>query len=130
MEKPVEKIRSAGSRRVLAARQEGLELVTIVAGDIVRELGLKNRTPSVCEALSSTRFLTENGIALVRAEGPPSGHSTTMKYTYRLKPQTDDPKKVKGVSLLSLRGAGKDVFSALGGGEAFLKSERANFDRK
>jgi hypothetical protein len=29
--------------------------------------------------------------------------------------------------LLSLRGIGKEVFAALGGGEAFLRSEREHF---
>jgi hypothetical protein len=131
MKWPVDEIREVGSRYVCEALREGLQEVTIVAGDVVHELGLRNRTPSVCEALVSKRFLNENGLSLERSEGPPSGHSTSMKYTYRLQDvicEASKPKGAKTVSLLSLRGAGKQVYKAPDGGEAFLITERAEFD--
>ncbi len=128
MEKLVDKIRSVGTRYIDIARREGRSEVTIQAGDVVRELSLVNRTPNVCMGLTSSRFLIENHIELVNSEGPPSGQSTTMKYTYRLR-QPESPTPGKPSGLLALRGSGKAAYKQLGGGEAFLKSERAAFDR-
>jgi len=116
-------IRAAGQRYVSRARQEGLGSLTIVAGDIVRELRLQYRVPSVVSALRSKRFQKENHITLEHREGPPSGISTTTKFTYRI----DDAVQAKGTassSLLSLRGAGREVYKELGGGEVFLTNER------
>ena len=52
---------------------------------------------------------------------------TTVEYTYEFViPPTGSP--VSRHPLLALRGSWKDIFQALGGGEAFLKRERAHFD--
>jgi len=123
---PNEEVRDAGHRYVEKARSEGQDSVTIVAGDIVRELRMEYRVPSVCSALASKRFQKENGITLERREGPPSGVSTTAKFTYRLEARSSASALS---SLWSLRGAGKATYEALGGGEAFLAAERAAFDR-
>jgi hypothetical protein len=52
--------------------------------------------------------------------------STTMTFTYRL---LDDGKEQqqKPDPLARLWGIGKEVFESLGGGEAFIRSERENF---
>jgi hypothetical protein len=109
------------------ARKRGDITVRIVAGEVHKALRLQNRVPQVCNALRSRKFLEENHLALVVAEdGPPSGMSTTMTFTYRLvdggkeQPKQTDP-------LLRLWGIGKEVFESLGGGEAFIRSERENF---
>lgn len=102
----------------------GLEKLTITAGEIVRRLGLQNRTPAVCSVLRSLRFQKESGLVLESQEGPPSGQSTTMKYTYRLvdgSPEKEHP-------LYSLRGVGKETFGALGGAEYFIREERKGFE--
>ena len=107
------------------ARRRGEITVRIVAGEVQKALGLHNRSPQVCEALRSRKLLEENHLALVNAEGPPSGISTTMIFTYRLleagkqKPESD--------RFLRLYGIGKEVFESLGGGEAFIRGERENF---
>ncbi len=117
-------IRDLAVRRFIEpARQRGDQQVSIVAGDLVRELKLENRTPSVCHVLVSEAFQRENGLVLQGKEGPPSGLSTTMKYTYCL---VDTGYEAKS-AFLSSRGIAREVFSALGGGEAFLNREREGF---
>jgi hypothetical protein len=109
------------------ARKRGDITVRIVAGDVHKALRLQNRSPQVCSALRSRKFLEENRLALEKAEGPPGGASTTMKFTYRMldvapaRSGSDDP-------LMRLWGIGREVFQSLGGGEAFIRSEREHFD--
>jgi hypothetical protein len=117
-------IRETASRYIAEARKRGDDKVTIVAGDIHRELGLHNLVPSVCSALGSENFLEQNQVELIGKEGPPSGKSTTVKFTYRLTKQS------KVDAFAGLRGIAKDLFKSLGGGEAYLKKERQEFDRK
>ncbi len=108
------------------ARKRGEVTVRIVAGDIQKALGLHNRSPQVCSALRSRKLLEDNHLALVKEEGPPGGMSTTMTFTYRL---LDDGKERgrKADPLARFWGIGKEVFESLGGGEAFIRSERENF---
>jgi hypothetical protein len=110
---------------VLPARRRNQMRFSIRAGDVVRELRLSGRTPAVCSALKSREFLRHNNLQLVERTGPESGQSTTVTYTYEFidaKPssQKEDPWK-------RLRGALKDVFAELGGGESYLRGERDNF---
>src|ERR1035438_4508656 len=58
-------------------------LVRIVAGDVHKALGLNNRYPLVCNALSSRKFLAGNHLMLERREGPPSGQGARVAFTYR-----------------------------------------------
>lgn len=109
------------------ARRRGDITVRIIAGEVHKALRLHNRVPQVCDALSKPKFLEENHLALVKPpEGPPSGMSTTMTFTYRLLEDKEAPSR-KPDPLDRLWGIGKDVFEALGGGEAFIRSERENF---
>ena len=116
----------ASHNYVEAARRKGLGTFSINIGDVQREAKLRNRVPLVCMALKSKKFLQANGLRLVSETGPPSGLSTTVVYTYEFidkKPSPagpDDP-------WTRLRGALKDVFAELGGGEKYLREEREQF---
>ena len=102
--------------------------VRIVAGEVHKAVQLSNRVPLVCQALKSRKFLNENDLVLEKREGPPSGMGTTVAYTYRL--LNDDRKEANPQPewpFLKLRGVAKEVFTSLGGGEAFIQKERERF---
>ncbi|MGC2447322.1 MAG: hypothetical protein WA477_06740 [Candidatus Sulfotelmatobacter sp.] len=106
--------------------------MSITAGTVHKALRLGNRVPLVCSALESQKFLRENGLRLISKVGPPSGQSTTVTYTYEFNESPAEPPATDAWN--RLRGALKDVFTELGGGEAYLRAERASFtavpDRK
>ena len=122
-----EDVRAYGSQVIGEARRKNLERVEILAGDVVRALGLRNRTPLVCQALAGRKFLEENGVELESAEGPPSGQGTRMSYTYRLRPEAGKQGALAG--LRSMIGVGKAAYQSLGGGETFLRREREEAER-
>jgi len=115
-------------RYVIPARARNEDRFSIRAGDVVRELSLSG-VNQVCSALKTRKFLQDNNLRLVDTSGPPSGQSTTVTYTYEFV----DSKKARdnGADRQDawnrLRGALKDVFAELGGGENYLRNERANF---
>ena len=109
------------------ARQRNQLKVTIVAGDVEKAVGLKSRAPLVCQALGGRKFLQENHLVLEKKEGPRSGLSTTVAFTYRLDAENSPSTAASRVSFVTLRGIGKEVFQSLGGGEAFIRQERASF---
>ena len=111
---------------VKAAKQSASRSFSVLVGDVHRALGLRNRVPLVCNALSSRKFLEENSLRLVKRTGPPSGQSTTVALTYEM---IGEPETGGLEALYELRGIGKETFAALGGGENFLRSERAAFER-
>jgi hypothetical protein len=119
----------AREKYLLPARDRGVRRFSIRAGDVVRELGMNGRTPAVCSALKSRRFWQHNNLRLVETSGPKSGQSTTVIYTYEFvdikapTSQREDP-------WIQLRGALKDVFAELGGGEAYLRDERSKFYKR
>lgn len=131
------------SRYIEPARQRRETLVTVRAGDIHRELGLRNRVPNVCQVMESRLLEKEAGVKVRSRQGPPSGRGTTLTVTYAVNlqpsgigPEVDLEGKEKavlglehpGVALFyALRGIAKDAFAAEGGGEAWLRKERANF---
>jgi hypothetical protein len=110
------------------ARHRREKRFSIRTGDVLRDLKLNGRAPAICSALKTRVFLDENALRLVSRTGPPSGQSTTVTYTYEFVSQE---KKDRGAdrqdSWNRLRGALKDVFAELGGGENYLRNERANF---
>jgi len=115
-----------------ATRRRGDRTFSVNVGAVHRALGLSNRVPLVCAALTSKKFLTQNGLKLISKTGPPSGQSTTVTYTYEL---VGAQPSVGGLDAWDrLRGALKDVYAELGGGEAYLRAERDSFrtsnDRK
>ena len=122
-------VRRHAYEKYVSRAQRGREKkVSINVGEVHRELGLINRVPLVCAALGSKKFLTEYGLRIISKTGPPSGQSTTVTFTYEIMDRDD--KKLKDTQLeawLKLRGIAKDIFASYGGGEAYLRQERANF---
>jgi hypothetical protein len=91
-------------------------------------LALNNRVPLVCAALGSKKFLTEHGLRIVSKTGPPSGQSTTVTFTYEIVgKRQDDVELSRQEAWNRLRGSMKDIFAEYGGGEAYLRAERASF---
>jgi hypothetical protein len=125
--KDADKIRMHGRERyVLPARQRKVHRFSIRAGDVVHALGINGRAPAVCSALKSRQFLQSNSLRLVERTGPKSGQSTTVTYTYEfIEAKPSDPQKHD--PWIRLRGALKDIFTGMGGGEAYLRAERENF---
>jgi hypothetical protein len=123
-----DRIRMLGREKyVIPARSRNENQFSIRAGDVVRELTLSG-VNQVCSALKTQKFLQDNNLRLVESSGPPSGQSTTVTYTYEF---VDGERDGKGADRQDawnrLRGALKDVFAELGGGENYLRNERANF---
>jgi len=116
----------ATEKYVLPARQQKQKRLSIRAGDVVRDLRLRGSTPAVCSALKTREFLQSNDLQLVETSGPKSGQSTTVVYTYEFASSKQSPPQPED-SWSRLRGALKDVFTELGGGEAYLRAERSNF---
>jgi len=106
------------------AKARGEKAVTVTAGEVHRNLGLKNRVPLVCQALKSKRLLEKNHLVLKEVSGPPSGLSTTLRITYEIGDSAPPPNPFWG-----LRGIAKDVFKQLGGGENFIRQERESFSK-
>jgi hypothetical protein len=125
--KLADRIRTHGREKyVLPARAHKESRFSIRTGDVVRELGIGgSRAPAVCSALKTNQFLRENELRLIEATGPKSGQSTTVTYTYEFANSEASAKSED--AWLKLRGALKDVFEELGGGEAYLRAERNNF---
>ena len=129
-EKLADRIRDhARTKYIEPSRRRGELTVTIVAGEVEKELGLQHLTPAVCSALKGRKFLERNHVTLEKWEGPPSGQSTTVKFTYRLgnRQSAAKPGESPVLRLLELWGIGKEVFESLGGGEAYLRSLREPF---
>jgi hypothetical protein len=108
------------------ARQRGQKRFSIRVGDVVRELRLYRSIPAVCSALKTKEFQGANRLKLVDATGPKSGLSTTVVFTYEFV-DADRPGEPSVDAWSRLRGALKDVFAELGGGEAYLQAERSKF---
>ena len=113
---------------VAPARQRQEKRFSIRTGDVLRDLKLNGRAPAICSALKTREFLEENALRLVSKTGPPSGQSTTVTYTYEFVGKENKDKGVDRQDAWNrLRGALKDVFAELSGGENYLRNERANF---
>ena len=120
--------RHAYEKYVSAAYRRKQKTVAINVGEVHRALALNNRVPLVCAALGSKKFLTEHGLRIVSKTGPPSGQSTTVTFTYEIVgKKRDDVQLSRQEAWNRLRGSMKDIFGELGGGENYLRNERANF---
>jgi hypothetical protein len=108
---------------VRPAERNGKRSFRVVVDDVHRALGLHNRVPLVCNALSSQKFLEENSLRIVERTGPPSGQRTVALTYEAVGPLVAG----RFDGLFGLRGAGKKTFRELGGGEKFLRSERRAF---
>jgi hypothetical protein len=116
------------------ARREGASRFAVVAGDVHRALRLQNRIAPVCYALKTRDFLDENGIRIVSTDGPPSGMSTTVKYTYefenaapRTPPSYGDPSIYD--KLAEMQGLLSEVYRKLGGPEKAISEVRKELSR-
>jgi len=110
---------------VAPALERGESTVRVKAGDVHRDLRWENRVPSVCNTLSSQKFQRVVGVELIAKDGPPSGLSTTVVFTYRLPAAGShtNPGRQTG-RLEKLYGIASDIFRELGGGEKFIREER------
>jgi hypothetical protein len=117
----------ATEKYLLPARDRGAKSFSIRVGDVVRDLAMNGRTPAVCSALRSRRFWQHNNLRLVETTGPKSGQSTTVTYTYEFVVTKSADSQPREDPWTQLRGALKDVFAELGGGEAYLHDERSDF---
>lgn len=117
---------------VRPARERGEKTVEVRVGNVLKELGWSNRTPSIFSTLGSQPFQEEAGVELIeKRDGPKSGGpSTTWRFIYRLLDAPSRPRSDKneatpnGAGLMNLAGICAGVFRKLGGGEAYLKAER------
>jgi len=132
--KDADRIRMLSRERyVIPARARKEDRFSIRVGDVIRDLKLSGHVLAgcspVCSALKTREFLQENSLRLVDKSGPPSGQSTTVTYTYEFvaEEKKDDKVGDRQDAWNRLRGALKDVFAELGGGENYLRNERANF---
>jgi hypothetical protein len=127
MARTADDIRTHGREKyVVPARERQLEKFSIRTGDVVRELKLLGRVPAVCSALKSRAFLEQNRLRIVGRTGPSSGQSTTVTYTYEFVDALNSSQSHSD-PWTELRGALKNIFAGLGGGEAYLRGERENF---
>jgi hypothetical protein len=124
----------AREKYIKPAVQRGERIIKIRAGDVHKALALKNRVPTVCQALESEILLKSNNLVLAGKEGPPSGLSTSVVFTYEVGgnaiPSPSEAPQRPGsplLKLLELKGIGKEIFAALGGGENFIRAERKAF---
>ena len=122
----------AAEEYVRPARQSAGGTVRIKAGDIVRGLGLKNKTPNVCTALRSKIFQEQYGVELLEEKGPPSGMSTTVVFTYKLvdRDQAKGTKPKSPSAFDQLRGIAKTLFKNPGDWECSIQRDRRNFYSK
>ena len=119
---------------IVPARKMGVRTVTVRSGNICREMNWETKKmPQVCSALASQKFGSQAGTELVAKQGPPSGQSSTVEFTYRLNEDiaTSDQAKSSpesgvgsGVRLMDLWGIFADGYKQLGGAEAFMRAER------
>ena len=118
---------------VQPARERGEKTIEVRVGNVLKELGWSNRTPSVFSTLGSKSFQDEAGVQLIEKRGGPSsgGPSTTWTFVYRVLDREQSSYGVKtekvipnGEGLLNLAGVLADAFRKLGGSEAYLKAER------
>jgi hypothetical protein len=124
---PSELVRQYVTRNYLApARRRRDRTISVNVGAVHKALRLGNRVPLVCTALEAQKFLKENGLRLIDKTGPPSGQSTTVTFTYEFLETSADKAGLDAWD--RLRGALKDVFAELGGGEAYLRGERNSFN--
>ena len=133
--KPTEQTkRHVISTYVQPARIRGEKTIQVRVGNIQKELGWTNRTPSVFSTLLSKDFQQEAGIELIeRRGGPPSGGpSTTWQFVFRVLSDVKDAAPAAKASpnkggLLALYGICADMYKEVGGAEAFIRAERENF---
>jgi hypothetical protein len=119
------------SNYVEPARRKGEKIVQVRVGNVQKELGWTNRTPSVYSTLLSKDFQQQAGVELIERRGGPrsGGPSTTVQFVYRVLGEAGQSASIErtvpnGEGLSALYGLCAETFQALGGGEEFLRQER------
>ncbi len=67
-------------RYVKPARDKGAKTITLKAGEVQKDMGLKGKIPSICAALSSKKLQEGCGMRLLKREGPSCGAGATFTY--------------------------------------------------
>jgi hypothetical protein len=129
------------------ARRRGERTVSVNSGTLGKMLEERkvlpaNRYPIICGALGSSKFARSHGVSLERREGPPSGQSSAVTFTFRLEPLDLAPAgRDRGSSgggsstppltssFLGLRGILKETYRQLGGARAVHEAERESWER-
>jgi hypothetical protein len=122
----------AGKNYVEPALRGSTSTVSIKSGDIVKGMGLKNKTPNVCTALRSNIFQKQYGLRLIGEQGPPSGMSTTVVFTYKVVNRIP-AKNIESESWSAfdrLHGIAKDLFEHPDDWERSIQDDRRNFHGK
>lgn len=65
---------------IIPARSRCDSMVTVRAGDVHREMGLRDRMPSVASALGATKFEQYARVRLVRRDGPHQGANLLLTF--------------------------------------------------
>jgi hypothetical protein len=119
-------------RYIEPARHRGDTTVSIKSGDVVKGLNLKNKTPNVCTALRSKILQDVYGVRLLEEQGPPSGMSTTVVFTYKVtnQPRMKTTKTESPSAFDRLRGIAKTLFKDSGDWERSIQKDRQDFYRK
>jgi hypothetical protein len=71
---------------VAPARRDGLTEIAIRAGDVHRDMGLRNALPAVCSAIGSNRFEQLANVILVGQTGPANGSNVYFRFTLDAQP--------------------------------------------
>lgn len=69
-------------RYIKTARESGQITITVRAGDVHKQMGLKNRLPAVCSAIGTQKFQDEYKVKLLKREGPSNG--ANMFFTFEV----------------------------------------------
>ena len=65
--------------RKMEAKSKGQNILVLRSGDIHKDLNLKSRLPSVCNAMR--QCMSDNDVILFQ---PPKGYSSTLEIEYKL----------------------------------------------
>jgi hypothetical protein len=133
--KPTEQTkRHVISTYVQPARIRGEKTIQVRVGNVQKELGWTNRTPSVFSTLLSRDFQQQAGVELIEKRGGPAsgGPSTTVQFVYQVLGESEETAPAAKASppkggLLALYGICADMYREVGGAEAFIRAERENF---
>jgi hypothetical protein len=113
------------------ARRRGERTIQVRVGNVLKELGWNNRTPSVFSTLISEDFQKQAGLKLEEKFGGPEsgGPSTTWNLVYRIleEPNAEAGSANRPGGLLSLYGICAEMYREVGGAEAFIRSQREDF---
>lgn len=63
------------------ARRAGRTQVRVRAGDVHEAMGLENRVPAVCSAISARKFYELSGVVLKERSGPHQGANAVWVFS-------------------------------------------------